>query len=301
MDLTAVLNAPWLQPLVGLLVTILGSWLGARNSGSTASGISQHAVTHGERSKVTQTVNQNTWQITAPPRQEPSPHTQVVTIKNASSDDDEFGRMLAIIAGVIVGVAALTWGIASNWTIVSILLRLIVLAAMFVIALTWRRWPDGVIGAWPLRIAITVVGSAILWAVTVLPLPVGDEPSLVDIDIATSHLGITDSIGQTISLLGMRGIFTYELRLAGLALLLMLLVTMASRGLGAVIAESAARHNPPRLQLIRFGNRLIGTTRMGIGYFSWVAVTCVIALLIIHPSTVGWLSTAVDGSTLTLP
>lgn len=287
-NLVALLNAPWLQPLVGLLVTVLGSWLGARSSGSADGGISQNAVTHGQRSSVTQTINQNTWQISEPARAQPTERQQT-THGKAPNDENDLARIIGLGAAAVVGIAALTWGVASNWGVVSVTLRLVVLAAMFVIALTWWRWPAGVVGAWNLRIAITAVGSAVLWAVTILPNPVGNEPSLGAIDVATRQLDIGDSIGRTISMLGMHGIFAYELRLGGLFLLLVLLATMARRGLGAVIAESAARHNPPRLSLLTFGNRFMGTAKMGFAYFAGTFVMGAIAVLIIHPDSVGWL------------
>lgn len=287
MDVIGLLNAPWLQPLAALVVTVLGSWLGARGAGSPRPAISQHAVTHGERSRITQTVNHHTWHVSEPARPTRSAPQQVVVKK--SSDDDDSGMILGLMVAVVVGVSALTWAVASNWSAVALVLRLLVLVSLFILALTWWRWPSGVVGAWPLRVSVTVVGSAILWALVVLPVPVGGEPSLSAIDEATRHLDIWPSIERTMALLGMSGIFAYEMRLGGLTILLILLATMAGRGLGAVLADCATRHDPPRLGLLRFGNWMMGPARMGFGYFAGSALVCAVAVIIIHPCTLGLL------------
>lgn len=285
MDLTALLNAPWLQPMAGLIVTLIGSWIGIRTNGSAPGTISQSAVAHGE-APITQTVNQHTWHLSEPQRPAP-PSPQATPTPRSSDDDTEV--VVGLIFAVFIGVAALTWAVASNWTVVSLVLRLLVLLALFVVALSWWHWPPGIVGAWPLRIGVTLVGSAILWALTVLPVPVGGEPSLSTIVKATSGLPVGDSISKTMSLLGVTGVLTYEMRLGGLSLLLVLLSTMARRGLGAALADVAARCAPPRLGLLRAGNWLMGSARMGFGYFAVSAILCTVAVLIIHPFTLGWI------------
>lgn len=285
-DLPSLLNAPWAQPLAGLLVTALGSWLGSRKP-SAGGGITQTATTHGTNSPVTQTVNQNTWHITpTPSAAAPATRTGATSSSPASSDDEAASVILFGLAAV-VGVAAVTWAVAVNWSLFTLGLRAVTLLALFVTALTWWRWPHGVRGAWCLRILITGIGSAVLWALTVLPVPVGREPSLVAIQRMTAGMNVTDSIAATIRALSMEGLLTYELRLAGLLFLLLMLYVTTSRGLGAVIAESGAQRKSPSHSLIRLGNRLMGSSTMGVGYFLGAVLASAAAVALIHPFTVG--------------
>lgn len=288
MDPLPLLNAPWMQPLVGLLVTALGSWLGSR-TGDKPSGITQTATTHGSNSPVTQTVNQHTWHVSPPPpRATPESPRTGSTATTSGSDDDEIAKAIGVFAVLVVGISASTWAVASNWTAVSVTLRVLTLVALFITALTWWRWPSGVRGAWGLRITITAIGSALLWALTVLPTPAGTEPALAAIEKSTAGMTLAESVGATMRSLGLDGVLAYEMRLGGVALLIYFLYTTTSRGLGAVMAASGARRTPPRLWLVKLGNRLIGSGTMGFGYFAGIAAGAMIALALVHPVTAGW-------------
>ncbi|WP_141397198.1 hypothetical protein [Mobilicoccus massiliensis] len=271
------------------MVTALGSWLGSRH-GPDSRGISQNATTHGSNSRITQTVNQNTWHISPRlPAPKPEAQSSGSTSSAPTNDDDDVAKMIGLCFAVVAGVSALTWAIAAHWGLVLLITRIVTMIALFITALTWWRWPAGVRGAGGMRVAITAIGSAVLWALSALPIPVRHEPSLREIERATSGMSIVESVTATWNALGLDGVFAYEMRLAGVALLLLLLYTTTSRGLGAVIAESAARRTPPWLGLVRLGNWLIGPATMGFGYFAWVAFMAAIAILLVHPGSTGWL------------
>lgn len=216
-DVAGVLSAPWMQPLIGAIVTAVGAWWGSKRSGEADhGGITQLAETHGAKSPVHQTaslvVNRHTWQVQA---REPQPRRLSAPAQSSSSESDDLWWVIILIG--IIAIIALTWVLAAFWPTVSTILYVLVLIAIFIAALTWHRWPDGIAGRVAVRTAIVTVGSAVLWAVSVLPQPVRGEPALPTIAASTEGLPFGQALGKTLNLIGMNGLFTYELRLFGRA------------------------------------------------------------------------------------
>ena len=297
MDLVALLNAPWAQPLLGLIVTLAGAIVGRRqsqksrtSSDATDSG-GQHATSHGANSPITQTLTYNTWHVPVPERRDRTKQpVRGATAAPAPDAEDDNGRMIGIAFAVLAGVCLLTWAAATYWSGISLALRAMTLAAAFVTAATWWRWPHGVRGAYPLRIAITLLGAAVMWALTVLPRPVRHEASLDAIARATRNLDFGDALVTTFNRIGMDGVIIYEVRLSAVCILIALLVRVTARALGAVIAESAARRSRPATAAIRFGNWLMGPATLDWKYFATITLVGIISIALLHPSGTGWIA-----------
>ncbi len=288
-----------MQPLIGAIVTAVGAWWGSKRSGEADhGGITQLAETHGAKSPVHQTaslvVNRHTWQVQA---REPQPRRLSAPAQSSSSESDDLWWVIILIG--IIAIIALTWVLAAFWPTVSTILYVLVLIAIFIAALTWHRWPDGIAGRVAVRTAIVTVGSAVLWAVSVLPQPVRGEPALPTIAASTEGLPFGQALGKTLNLIGMNGLFTYELRLFGLGFLVLALGLVTTKAFGLVIAELGARRADPSQGLIRLGNAMSGRMSVGVGYIVSIVVLTVIGVLALHPTTVGWLVDQVHSSPMT--
>lgn len=298
MSIMTLLNAPWAQPLVALVVTLLASWLGSRRSSSSGT-INLTATTSGAESPVTQTANyeviSNTWHVHPRPTARSHSHDWGSTSGLSDSGsrindpEEDFGQMIAAAIIALLTVAALTWGVARHWGAVSLTVRVLVIVALFGVAFTWRRWPQGVTGAWGVRLGILGFASLILYSLATLPIPVRKEPSLATIDKVTHDLGIGESITTTFEMLQPQGLAVYAMRLGGIALMIFGMALMARRAYCAVIAESGARRTPPRMRLVNVGNWLIGTATIGSGYFGKMVLLATLGLLFVYPASVGWL------------
>lgn len=283
MSITEILDTPWIQPLVALIITITGSLLGQRTANPSA-GVSALATTSGANSPVTQhvrhTTTNNTWNIQAPTSFQRSQSQASV------DDDDDVWAKIIVTFVLIVGSIML---LAAYWRPFTVALYATTALAMFVNSFAWRRWDPSLPGRHWMAALLFACGLALLWGVSMFPHPLGSVPGLHQIAGATVGQSWSTAMATTWHLIQGPGLLVYVARLVGLTILVTALVSLTSKSLVAALASTATRSAPPRPWMLRWGNRLAGPRPVDFSLFLSTVVMVLVGLAALHPWTLAWL------------